>query len=182
MIAILEHAHQKAREAITAEICTEANERIAELMPHNNILIDRIDHCLVLQGQEGGSVGETLSIAWGFLATLFHRSEHELPFVVDNPAGSIDLAVRPKISELIPKLTGQFIAFTISSERERFVSPLKQASKDEVHFVTLFRKGATNLEARARAAAICSETVDGLNVNGEEFFNEFQLDAEEEAM
>ena len=179
MIAILDRAHQKAHETITEEICTEANKRIDELMPHNNILIDRIDQCLMLQGQEGGSVGETLSVAWGFLATLFHRSEHKLPFVVDSPAGSVDLAVRPKIGELIPNLTGQFIAFTISSERERFVSPLKQASKDEVHFVTLFRKGAPDLEERARMATTFDETVDGLNVTGETFFNEFQLDTEE---
>jgi len=176
---ILSSAHKKAREEITKEICAEANERIGDLMPHNNILIDRIDHCLMLQGQEAGSMGETLSVAWGFLATLFHRSEHELPFVVDSPAGSIDLAVRPKIGELIPNLTGQFIAFTISSERERFVSPLKRANSTEVQFVTLFRKGPTDLEDRARTTETFDETVDGLNVSGETFFNDFQLDAEE---
>ena len=176
---ILDNAHQKARKEITKELCVEANRRIGNLMPHNNILIDRIEHCLILQGQEGGSMGETLSVAWGFLATLFHRSEHELPFVVDSPTGSIDLAVRPKIGELIPNLTGQFIAFIISSERERFVSPLKNSSSEEVQLVTLFRKGPKELEDRARATGRFNETVDGLSVSGEEFFNDFQLDTEE---
>lgn len=175
LLRILENVHEKARDKITKEICAEANRRIRELMPYNNIMIDRIEKCLILQGQEGGSVGETLSVAWGFLATLFHRSEHELPFVVDSPAGAIDLAVRPKIGQLIPSLTGQFIAFTISSEREQFVEPLRRASSEEVQFVTLFRKGPSEIESRAKTFDLCKETVDGLNVSGEAFFNEFQL-------
>ena len=124
-------------------------------------------------------MGETLSVAWGFLATLFHRSEHELPFVVDSPSGSIDLAVRPKIGELIPNLTGQFIAFIISSEREQFVSPLKGASSEEVQFVTLFRKGPSELEDYARTMDSFDDTLDGISVSGETFFNVFQLDLEE---
>lgn len=176
---IINSAHKKARHGITTELCDQANGRIGELMPHNNILIDRIEQNLILQGQEGGSVGETLSIAYAFLATLFDRSDHQLPFVVDSPAGPIDLAVRPKIGELIPKLTGQFIAFTISSERERFVAPLKRASKTEIQFVTLFRKGSAELEQAAHEKGTVVKIADGLNVSGEGFFNEFQLDEEE---
>jgi DNA sulfur modification protein DndD len=148
-------------------------------MPDNNILIERIESCLVLHGQEGGSVGETLSVAYAFLATLFHRSDHQLPFVVDSPAGSIDLAVRPKIAELIPKLSGQFIAFTISSERQGFVQRLKLASDSTVEFLTLFRKGSKELEKSAKKQPDCAETSDGLRVRGESFFNSFQLDEEE---
>lgn len=181
LVGILNCAHEKARNGITSELCTQANLRIGELMPHNNILIDRIEHSLMLQGQEGGSVGETLSVAYAFLATLFHRSDHQLPFVVDSPAGPIDLAVRPKIGELIPHLTGQFIAFTISSERARFIGPLKRASNTDVQFITLFRKGSAELETLARQHGEVLESGDGLNVAGETFFNEFQLDAEEAA-
>lgn len=177
--AILDNAYIKAKQGITKELCQEANSQISELMPQNNIFIDRIEQNLILKGQEGGSVGETLSIAYAFLATLFHRSDHQLPFVVDSPAGPIDLAVRPKIAELIPSLTEQFIAFTISSERERFTAPLKRASSTNVQFVTLFRKGSEKLEQTAREKGIVTETSDGLNVTGEVFFNEFQLDQEE---
>lgn len=178
---IINSAHKKARHGITTELCDQANGRIGELMPHNNISIDRIEHNLILQGQEGGSVGETLSIAYAFLATLFHRSDHQLPFVVDSPAGPIDLAVRPKIGELIPNLTGQFIAFTISSERARFIAPLKRASSTEIQFVTLFRKGSAELEQVARDKGAVLETGDGMNVSGEDFFSEFQLEEEEAA-
>lgn len=179
LTAIINSAHKKARHGITTELCSQANSRISELMPNNNISIDRIEENLILEGQEGGSVGETLSIAYAFLATLFHRSDHQLPFVVDSPAGPIDLAVRPKIGELIPNLTGQFIAFTISSERARFIDPLKRASNTEIHFITLFRKGSTALQTEARKKGDVTETTDGLNVSGEEFFNDFQLDEEE---
>lgn len=178
LVSILNDAHGRARTAMSQEICSEANNRIRELMPYNDISIERIDHSLVLEGQEGGSVGETLSIAYGFLSTLFNRSEHQLPFVVDSPAGPIDLAVRPKIGELIPNLTSQFIAFTISSERERFVPRLMTASNGNVQFLTMFRKGSTELQRAARAAADVLETPDGFIVGGETFFNEFQLDEE----
>ncbi len=181
LTAIINSAHKKARTGITTELCEQANARISELMPNNSISIERIERNLILEGQEGGSVGETLSIAYAFLATLFHRSDHQLPFVVDSPAGPIDLAVRPKIGELIPNLTGQFIAFTISSERERFIAPLKRASNTEVQFVTLFRRGSAELEQIAHEKGAVIETDDGMNVSGEEFFNEFQLEEEETA-
>ena len=178
---IINSAHQKARHGITTELCDQANGRISELMPYNSISIDRIERNLILKGQEGGSAGETLSIAYAFLATLFHRSDHQLPFVVDSPAGPIDLAVRPKIGELIPNLSGQFIAFTISSERARFIEPLKGASNTEIQFITLFRKGSEELKRAAYQNGTVLETSDGLNVEGEDFFNEFQLEEEEAA-
>ncbi|WP_018099622.1 AAA family ATPase [Sinorhizobium meliloti] len=181
LTAIIKTAHKKARAGITTELCDQANVRISELMPHNNISIERIEQNLILEGQEGGSVGETLSVAYAFLATLFHRSDHQLPFVVDSPAGPIDLAVRPKIGELIPNLTGQFIAFTISSERARFIGPLKRASNTEIQFITLFRKGSDALQRAAHEKGVVLETADGMNVAGEDFFNEFQLEEEEVA-
>jgi len=147
-------------------------------MPYNGISIERIDRSLVLVGQEGGSVGETLSIAYAFLSTLFNRSEQQLPFIVDSPGGPIDLAVRPKIGELIPHLTTQFIAFTISSERERFIPRLIVAADNNVQFVTMFRKGSKELQDAARREHDVQETVDGFIVGGESFFNDFQVDEE----
>lgn len=178
--SILETAHRKSRMALAAEIRDEANEKISQLMPYNNIRIDEIDRCLNLRGQAGGSVGETLSVGYAFLSTLFNRAEqHQLPFVVDSPANPIDLDIRSKIGELVPKLTGQFIAFTISSEREKFLSSLKKASPHPILYMTLFRKGATPHEARAKGYASCVTTADGYMVMDEQFFNDFQLDAEE---
>lgn len=178
--AILEAAHRKSRAALVAEIRDEANKKIEQLMPFNNIRIDEIDRCLNLRGQSGGSVGETLSVGYAFLSTLFNRAEqHELPFVVDSPANPIDLDIRSKIGELVPKLTGQFIAFMISSEREKFLASLKKASPKPIRYMTLFRKGATPHETKAKGYVSCVTTADGYLVADEQFFNDFQLDAEE---
>lgn len=181
LIDIIKNAHDKSHSGITRELRKEANSRISKLMPYNRVSIDSIDRALILEGQEGGSVGETLSIAYAFLATLFDRSDHQLPFIVDSPAGPIDLAVRPEIGMLIPKLTNQFIAFTISSERDKFTEPLKQSSNSKIQFITIFRKGQKKLEQLAYRMGSGSviETSDGVNVTGEEFFNEFQLEQED---
>lgn len=179
LIRILEAALQKARSGISQEICDDANRRIADVMPNNAIRIQRVDRCLILEGQEGGSAGETLSVAYAFLATLFNRVEHQLPFIVDSPANPIDLRVRTKIAELIPKLTRQFVAFTISSERQNFVAPLEAALGASVQFLTLFRQGPADLERTAQAQASCERTTDGFLVTGKEFFCGFHLDEED---
>ncbi|MEU6254260.1 hypothetical protein [Streptomyces sp. NPDC047043] len=176
---ILREAYHTARQGILDEVREEANKRIRELMPHNEIEIMRIEKCLVLAGKEGGSVGENLSIAYAFLASLFNRSEHQLPFIVDSPANPIDLANRSRIGPLIPRLTRQFIAFTISSEREQFVPNLKTACDDGVQFITLFRKVDEQLIEAARVTSDHVETRDGIVVHGEPFFNEFQVQTEE---
>jgi len=180
LVQILESALQKARLGICQEICDESNRRISEVMPDNAIRIQRVDRCLVLEGQEGGSAGETLSVAYAFLATLFNRVEqHQLPFIVDSPANPIDLRVRAKIAELIPKLTRQFVAFTISSERQAFVVPMEQALGKPIQFLTLFRRGPKDLERDAQAHGNVERTADGLLVRGREFFCAFHLDNEE---
>ena len=178
--SILDSAYRKSRAALAAEIRDEANTNIERLMPYNNIRIDSVERCLNLQGQSGGSVGETLSVGYAFLSTLFNRAEqHQLPFVVDSPANSIDFDVRSKVGELVPKLTDQFIAFMISSERERFLASLKKATPTPIRFMTLFRKGATPHEAKAKGYTSCVTTSDGYLVLDEQFFNDFQLDEEE---
>lgn len=178
LIRIMENAQQKARTGISEEICHEANTRIGEVMPDNAIRIQRVDRCLVLEGQEAGSAGETLSVAYAFLATLFNRVEHQLPFIVDSPANPIDLRIRAKIAELIPKLTRQFVAFTISSERQGFVGPLETALDGRIQFLTLFRSGAADLEREAERETDVVRTGDGLLVSGRDFFSHFHVDEE----
>lgn len=176
LVALLREAHRTARTGIGQEITAQTNDRIKEIMPHNAIRVQEVRKCLVLEGQEGGSVGETLSVAYAFLATLFNRSEHVLPFVVDSPANPIDLAVRERVAELIPNLTKQFIAFTISSERQCFLTPLERKAHAEVQYLTLFRRGAAPLDGATLASAV--ETADGYCVHGRDFFHRFHLDTE----
>jgi len=175
----LSRAFQTAQTQLAERVRNEANELIGTLMPNNDIRIDRIDKSLHLAGQRGGSKGETLTVAYAFLSTLFSRSSVKLPFIVDSPAGSTDLSVRREIGRLVPKLADQFIAFTISSEREHFVPALAAAAPEPILYLTLFRKGKPQLEAQARQHAQHTETHDGMCVVGKPFFNQFQLDKED---
>jgi DNA sulfur modification protein DndD len=179
LVAILQSAHTRARNAISDELCNEANERINRIMPFNAIRIEKLERCLRLTGQEGGSVGETLSIAYGFLATLFNRTDYELPFIVDSPANPIDLRIRPRIAELIPSLTKQFVAFIISSERQSFVEPLEKKTSGGVQFITLFRRGPKDLEVAALKENAFQKSADGISVAGRAFFSAFHLDEED---
>ena len=180
LIKIVNNAYEKARRDIASQVRDQANARIEEMMPHNNIRIDAIDRCLVLRDQSGGSAGETLSVGYAFLSTLFNRADqHQLPFIVDSPANPIDYDIRPRIAEIMPSLTGQFIAFMISSEREKFLPSLKRAASTEIQYITLFRKGARHLEEKALASPSRVETRDGFHVTEERFFENFQLDNED---
>ena len=178
---VVQQAYGTARLQIANEIKDDANDRIAELMPDNPIRIAEIDRSVSLSGQTTGSAGENLSVGYAFLATLFNRTgEHQLPFVVDSPANPIDYDIRPKIGSLAPNLTSQFIAFVISSERERFLPALRSAANGHIQYITLFRKNITRHAQRALPVPGLVETEDGLLVEDEDFFNDFQLDAEED--
>ena len=178
--SIIKNAHQKARETIATEISTDTNERIARLMPYNNVRINRIDRCLDLQDQSGGSVGETLSVGYAFLSTLFNRAnQHELPFIVDSPANPIDLDIRANVGRLVPSLTGQFIAFMISSERERFLESLREVNGAQIQYLTLFRQDVGHHADEAKVHPSCVTTEDGFLVADEKFFDDFQLEQEE---
>jgi len=176
--SIIETSSSLARDATSDEVCNQANERISRLMPNNDIRISGVDQCLELYKKERGSAGETLTVGYAFLSTLFDRSDYQLPFIVDSPANPIDLDIREKIGRIIPKLSGQFIAFTISSERPGFVEALHDEVGSDVKFLTLFRKGLEDAEEKLddEPDSRKRETKDGWRVEGSSFFRNFQVD------
>ncbi|RZJ90682.1 MAG: hypothetical protein EOO20_07435 [Chryseobacterium sp.] len=175
---ILEKSFQKSLQLLSGRICDDANKKIKILMPHNNISIDVVDRSLRLKGKDGGSVGETLSVGYAFLSSLLSNTEQSLPLVVDSPSGPIDLEIRPEIAKLIPKLTDQFIAFTISSEIQGFVLHLITAASEEIHFVTLFRKGNKHEATAFMDGNNCKQSEDGIWVTGKKYFDNFHTEAE----
>ena len=177
LLRVLSESRELARRSLSAQICAEANKRLDLLMPHNDVRVRSVDRSIALEGQRGGSQGETLAVAYAFLATLFERADFQLPFVVDSPAGAIDLTIRREIGRLVPRLAEQFVAFTISSERQGFV-PTLEAEAGDLLFLTLFRKGNGDLDALARQETEMTESVDGFLIRGRTFFHAFQLDDE----
>jgi DNA sulfur modification protein DndD len=176
--SILSSAMDIASSNLNTTICSDANDRLAELMPDNALRIEKIDKCLRLANKTGASVGETLSVAYAFLATLYNRDgEHDLPFIVDSPAGPLDNLVRREIGTLAPKLSSQFIAFTITSERQNFLDPIRAAAHDQVQHLTIFRNSATELVHTA-ADHKHVITYNGVVVEGAEFFEQFHQEKE----
>ena len=173
-------ARTNSRQLIFDEIRDEANKRIKKLMPHNNIEIETIDNGIVLSGQSGGSGGETLSVGYAYLSTLFDRTDqHNLPFVVDSPANPIDFDIRASIGKIIPKLTGQFIAFVISPEKGNFIDSIRETKGDGIRYMTLFNKNGGRFSSNLSGVSTRVESKDGYLIVDEQFFNEFQEKQEE---
>lgn len=177
--AILDVIIKEARETIVSTIKSDTNILLKKVLPDNDILLDDLDKALKLKGKASGSEGETLSVGYAFLATLYHNTERQLPFIVDSPANSIDLEVRKRVAELVPKLADQFIAFTISSEREGFVTKISEQKGKKVQYITIFRKGNNELEEMARKYEGVKESVDGIKVENKEFFYNFHVNKED---
>jgi DNA sulfur modification protein DndD len=173
---ILTQARQQAREKIRKFIIDGTNQRISQLLTRNPVVLEDIKDSLKLKNRKGGSEGQTLSVSYAFLATLFNQSTYKLPFIVDSPALSLDLNVRREVADFIPSLFEQFFAFTISSEREGFIDSLHQTVNGEVQYLTLFTKvDQTEHLWRDLKKSIFTETINGVLVEGQEFFEQFDL-------
>jgi DNA sulfur modification protein DndD len=97
---------------------------------------------------------------------------------VDSPANPIDAGVRRRIGALIPKLTKQFVGFTINTEREGFVPALQSAS-DDVRYLTMFRRTVGTERLMSGVPADRAVVTDGsVLVNDRAFFEKFDLEEE----
>lgn len=120
------------------KIKKQTNDKISKIILRDRIYIEGIDGHLVLKGKTGASVGQTLAIAYSFLGSMFESSAHQLPFVVDSPAGALDLEVRRHVSAILPELFEQLIIFITSGERDGFAEHFYGLGND-VKFLTIFR-------------------------------------------
>lgn len=177
---VLVTATNRARQALGDELLTATNKTIATLLRREPVRLSAIHDHLILAGQTEASVGQTLSVGYAFLSTLFGYSGYQFPFIVDSPAGPLDLGNRPPVARLIPKLCHQFLCFIISSERDRFVEPLEAEATGSVRYLTVFRKSSATADLLLALPAGVLETVDGAVVEGREFFARFDVEDEEE--
>ncbi len=171
---IIGKAQEIARSKISSTLCEATNNRVSGVLRRTPITVARIDESVVLEKQAGASVGQTLSVGYAFLGSLFGMGAFELPFVVDSPAGPLDDNVRREIAGIIPDFTHQFIAFVISSERPNFVEPLRRAAEGGVQHFTLFRLISDTESMKNDAKRYeAIETHDGVLVESQEYFDRF---------
>lgn len=176
--SILDDAYTRATKQISTELVEETNENLKKWLPNNNLEVESIHGHLRLKGKDKGSVGENLSVAYGFLSTLFNRTTHSLPFIVDSPAGALDNTVRRSIGETIPQLTGQFVTFIISSERQKFIDEGIEKATNDIQYITIFRKRISDYLASAEKYQHTTMSDDGVMVDSKEFFEHFDLISE----
>lgn len=132
----LGHIKKNATKKLKDTIINETNKKISQIIINESITIESIDRCLRLKNKAGASMGQTLAIAYSFLGSLFDNSTYQLPFVVDSPAGALDLEVRRHVSAILPSLFEQMIVFITSGEREGFTEYFYERPEN-VKFLTV---------------------------------------------
>lgn len=125
----------QATKALKKEIIKKTNEKIKRVITDDFIEIDNIDGYIKLKNRDGASDGQTLSIGYCFLGTLFEGSELEFPFVIDSPTGKMDFDKRQAVADIIPVVFKQMIAFVQSAEVERFAD--RFYDKGDSQFLTI---------------------------------------------
>lgn len=133
--ALIEEIKLQATKALKKEIVKKTNEKIKRVITDDFIEIDNIDGYIKLKDRDGASEGQTLSIGYCFLGTLFEDSELEFPFVIDSPTGKMDFDKRQAVADIIPVVFKQMIAFVQSAEVERFAD--RFYDKDGSQFLTV---------------------------------------------
>jgi DNA sulfur modification protein DndD len=103
----------------------ETNERLRQILGLSEVQIESIDDSIKLRGKSGSSEGQSLSVAYAYLSTLFEDSQVDMPFVIDSPAVSLDHKVRREVATIISGLFDQLVTFIISTEKEGFVQNLE---------------------------------------------------------
>ena len=181
---ICDRTQELARGAIKADLINACNKELERILIDSPLAMEAIDGAIKLKDQDKGSVGQQLAVGYAFLTSLLARSQHTFPLVVDSPANSIDLSVRAKIGEMIPKLCTQFIAFTTSSETEAFVpalaNSLDRKSDREIDYITVFRKTESNASLAVFDKNVSTkQTSDGWLVKNKEYFMQFQTEEED---
>jgi len=121
---IFENFIDKYLKSLKREQIEETNQRLEKILGLSQVQIDDIDNSIKIQGKDDVSEGQSLSIAYAYLSTLFEDSAVDVPFVIDSPAVSIDYEKRAEVAPIISDLFDQLVIFVISSEREYFVDEL----------------------------------------------------------
>lgn len=177
---ILSKTAQRARAQIKAELVEDCNGRLATVLANDPLVIEGIDRSIRLKGQDGASVGQTLSVGYTFLMSVLSRGNNDFPLVVDSPANPIDRGVRRRVAAIIPGLVSQFVGLTINTERDGFVDTLEEYAPDTV-FLTLFRKtSGTARMMRDLPEGKYQTTETAVLVDDRDYFYRFDVRDEEE--
>ena len=160
---VLNNIETEALSLLREKVRTATNVKLAQLVPAERLEVVRIGSALELSARnlarkDNVSEGQSLSIAYAFLASLFESANHRLPFIIDSPAVPLDAEMRREVIKVVPELFEQTIMFVISTERQDFAEAFY--GRPDARFITLVRGPDGTAEQR----------------DGEEAFKTFQDD------
>jgi DNA sulfur modification protein DndD len=167
-----------AKQRIKDGLLDKCNQRLRRILKGDPLEIQRIDRSLVLKDRESGSAGQNLAVGYTFLAEALSKGSHDFPLVVDSPAGPLDHGVRRQIATMVPALCTQFVAFTISTEREAFLEPLEASAGGDVKYITVFRNTPGNASLLNDLPADHTDNGQSFVVGGRDYFVRFALENE----
>lgn len=119
-------------------IIKATNEKISTVITNDQIEIKAIDKHIMLKDRDQVSAGQELSVAYAYIGTLFEHAHHEFPFIVDSPAGAMDLETGREAAEILPKLFEQLVIFVTSREVKGFAERFFE--RDDVQYLTILEK------------------------------------------
>ena len=137
---IFEEFTNRSLNALKARQIEDTNKKLEQILGLSKVQVEKIDNSIIIEGRDGASEGQSLSVAYAYLATLFEDSALNVPCVIDSPAVSIDYKKREKVAQIIPGLFNQLIIFVISPERQRFVDEL---DSDDIQYYTVHKTGTS---------------------------------------
>jgi DNA repair exonuclease SbcCD ATPase subunit len=121
---------------------TKTNQRLKNILGLSEVQIESINESIQIKNRGGISEGQSLSVAYAYLSTLFEGSAVDMPFIIDSPAVSLDHKVRSEVASRITGLFDQLIAFVISTEKEGFVenlSPKINNDTEDIQYFTIYK-------------------------------------------
>lgn len=158
---IIEDVVNRSLKTLEIQVRDTTNERLERILQSDEVQISHVDYSINIEDKENVSEGQSLSVGYAFLSTLFEEGPLNVPFIVDSPAVSADLQVRREVADMVPNLFEQMIVFIISSERDGFVEGLHPSGSTQ--YYTVFK------------------TDDGKNIKksmDRDFFMDFQSEEE----
>lgn len=158
---VLKAIEKEALYRIKEKVREATNLKLAKLVPGEQLQVVRIGKSLELSARnlarkDNVSEGQSLSIAYAYLASLFETATHRLPFVIDSPAIPLDAEMRREVIKVVPELFEQTIMFVISTERKDFAE--RFYGRPGARFITLTRMPDGSVEQQ----------------DGQEAFDDFQ--------
>ncbi len=135
---IIKEICEKTLNKLKEDIKNKTNLKVKKILNRDDIYISEISSSIKIHNRSGVSEGQKLSIAYSFLSSMFEGTMYDLPFLVDSPAGSLDLEVRREVSQLISPMFKQFIVFITSGEKYGFADYFYSCK--DVKFMTLWKE------------------------------------------